>query len=168
MHILHFCTAVYASPVHARFAFCCAAQGFPPKNTKTACRRFSCLWWAVQDFARIKACFRLAEKHRYPQTALTFAADLRKQVRRSVNLTKFKSHALHAASLREALYGPPQTRKPRKRGFQSFVVGGTRFELVASSVSGKRSPPELTALRSSSRLYFYFNIIFISNIYWSN
>ena len=26
-----------------------------------------------------------------------------------------------------------------------FVVGVTRFELVASSVSGKRSPPELNA-----------------------
>ena len=27
----------------------------------------------------------------------------------------------------------------------SFVVGVTRFELVTSSVSGKRSPPELNA-----------------------
>lgn len=28
-----------------------------------------------------------------------------------------------------------------------FVVGATRFELVTSSVSGKRSPPELSARR---------------------
>ena len=32
-----------------------------------------------------------------------------------------------------------------------FMVGVTRFELVASSVSGKRSPPELNALAQCFR-----------------
>ena len=39
--------------------------------------------------------------------------------------------------------------KQKGRGFKPptsvFMVGVTRFELVASSVSGKRSPPELNA-----------------------
>ena len=35
----------------------------------------------------------------------------------------------------------PETMSPAL----SFLVGVTRFELVTSSVSGKRSPPELNA-----------------------
>ena len=34
----------------------------------------------------------------------------------------------------------------------SFMVGVTRFELVTSSVSGKRSPPELNARSIGVRL----------------
>ena len=39
-----------------------------------------------------------------------------------------------------------------------FVVGVTRFELVTSSVSGKRSPPELNARSSGARFSARSNI----------
>ena len=51
-----------------------------------------------------------------------------------------------------ALAARRRRTQQRKRGQRvcplasSFVVGVTRFELVTSSVSGKRSPPELNAL----------------------
>src|SRR5215469_9954923 len=48
---------------------------------------------------------------------------------------------------REAALNRPhhsETKDPRSLTWGS-LVGGTRFELVASSVSGKRSPAELTA-----------------------
>ena len=51
----------------------------------------------------------------------------------------------------------PTDRRARSLVFLGLnrceLVGRTRFELVTSSVSGKRSPAELTALNASPRCY---------------